>query len=66
MLKEYTKGNAARALDDLTRVRSVVLGPGFDDLEEARRIARHWSCPGKLEGHFLCQYPAASNVVGAL
>ena len=41
MLKEYTKGNAARALDDLTRVRSVVLGPGFDDLEEARRIARH-------------------------
>ena len=31
-----------------------------------RSLKYEWSCPAKVEGQFLFQFPAASNVIGAL
>ena len=38
MLKQCMKDDAREALDALNKLRAIVLGPGFDDLAEARAI----------------------------
>lgn len=38
MLKQCVRGGAPQVFADLNKLRALVLGPGFDDLEEAKAI----------------------------